>query len=262
MRFSLGTRVHLDLSFLVTGYRGRQIHLGANQGLLGVVPDNEYVPELPGRLFQQGRFDRTLSIMTGHNQDEGSRFIPNTIVTDESSYASYLESFFQPLASDAAALRTITQVLYPPVFDGSQGYTTQVERNNLTIADANFVCNTRYINQANFLRTTYAYEWFVPPAVHGADLSYTFYDFGDVPGVNTTVATILQGYIVRFAQTGQPNAPNLPLFPPAKPGTTVQNVGSDFVGPIADERGIEQLPERCNFWQNAPYLPNSQVSTS
>ena len=200
--------------------------------------------------------------MTGHNQDEGSRFVPNTLVTNESSYASYFESYFQPLASDANALRRLTQVLYPPVFDGSQGYTTQVERNNLTFADAVLVCNTRYINQANFLHTTYAYEWFVPPAVHGNDLPYTFYDFGEVTGVNTTVAKILQGYIVRFAQTGQPNAPNLPLFPPARPGRTVQNIGSNFVGPISDERGIEQLPERCEFWQSAPYLPNSQFSTS
>ncbi|KAL8820035.1 MAG: hypothetical protein Q9191_007602 [Dirinaria sp. TL-2023a] len=225
--------------------------------IFGVVQDSNYVPELPGRLFQQGRFDRALSVMTGHNQDEGSRFVPNTLVTDESSYASYLERFFQPLASDAAALRRVTQELYPPVFDGSQGYTTQAERNNLTIADANLVCNTRYMNQANFLRPTYAYEWSVPPAVHGNDLPYTFYDFGEVSGVNTTVAKILQGYMVRFAQTGQPNAPNLPPFPPTKPGSTVQNLGSDFVGPIADERGIRQLPERCQFWQSAPYLPRS-----
>ena len=61
--------------------------------ILGVVPDDDYVPNLPGKLFQQGRFDNTLSVMTGHNQDEGSRFVPNTLITNESSYAAYLESY-------------------------------------------------------------------------------------------------------------------------------------------------------------------------
>ena len=231
---------------------------------LGIVPDNDYVPDFLGKLFQQGRFDHTLSVMTSHNQDEGSIFIPNTLITNDSSYASYLESFFLPLATNATALRYITQRLYPPIFDGSQGYTNQTERNNLTIADAIFVCNTRFINQANFVPTTYAYEWSVPPGVHGADLSYTFYDFEPVPGVNTTVAEIMQGYLTRFAETGQPNYPVLPFFNPARPGLTVQNLGSDFIGPMADESGINQLSERCQFWQDVPYLlsPQSHSKTS
>ena len=192
--------------------------------------------------------------MTGHNQDEGSRFVPNTLVTDEASYEAYLKSLIIPLASNASALRFISQTLYPPIFDGSQGYTNQTERNNLTIADATIVCNARFMDQASFIPQTYAYEWFVPPAVHGADLLYTFYDFTPMPGVNTTVAEILQGYIARFVQTGQPNAPSLPPFPAGRPGLQVQNLGDDFVGPISDERGIKRLPERCKFWQELPYL--------
>lgn len=218
-----------------------------------IVPDSEYVPDLPGKLFQQGRFDHTLSVMTGHNQDEGSLFAPNTFVTNESSYESYLKSLITPLANNATALRYITQTLYPPVFDGSQGYTNQTERNNLTVADV-FVCNARFMDQASFTPTTYAYEFSVPPALHGTDVPYTFYDFGPVPGVNTTVAEILQGYLTRFAETGQPNGPTLPSFGPARPGVTVQNLGSDFVGPMPDERGIKQLSERCRFWQDTPYL--------
>ena len=222
----------------------------------GVVPDGDYVPDLPSRLFKQGRFDHTLSVMTGHNQDEGSRFVPNKLITDEASYVAYLKSLITPLANNATALNLITQILYPPIFDGSQGYTSQTERNNITIADATFVCNARSIYQASFVPMTYAYEFSVPPAVHGADLSYSFYDFGDVPGVNITVAEIMQGYLTRFVETGQPNAPTLPFFAPARPGLTVQNLGSDFVGPMLDERGISQLSKRCQFWQDAPYLLN------
>ena len=188
--------------------------------------------------------------MTGHNQDEGALFFPNTLVTDEASYEDYLKSLIPPLANNATALNLITQVLYPPVFDGSQGYINQTQRNNLTFADAVFVCSARFIDQASFVPTTYAYEFSPPLAVHGADVPYTFYDFGTVPGVNSTVAKIMQGYLTRFAETGQPNAPQLPFFEPARPGLTVQNLGDDFVGPILDERGISQLTERCRFWQD------------
>lgn len=92
----------------------------------------------------------------------------------------------------------------------------------------------------------------------GADVPYTFYDFGPVSGVNTTVAEIMQGYLTRFAETGQPNDPTLPFFSPARPGLRVQNLGSDFVGPMLDERGIKQLSERCRFWQDVPYLLDYQ----
>ena len=228
---------------------------------LGIVPDDDYVPNLPGKLFQEGHFDHTLSVMTGHNQDEGSLFVPNTLVTNESSYVSYLKSVITPLANNATALRYITQTLYPPIFNGSQGYTSQTERNNLTVAAA-FVCNARFMDQAPFIPTTYAYEFSVPPAVHGADVPYTFHDFAPVPGVNATVAAVLQGYLTRFAETGQPNAPTLPFFHPARPGLTVQNLGNDFVGPMADERGIRQLSERCRFWQDVPYLLAYQSDAS
>ena len=222
--------------------------------LLGITPDGDYVPNLPGKLLQQGRFDHKFFVMTGHNQDEASIFVPNPLITNESSYEAYLSSLITPLASNATALNFLTQKLYPPIFDGSQGYTTQTERTNLTISDV-FVCNSRFINQAPFIHSTYAYEFSVPPAVHGADVAYTFYDFGPVPGLNTTVAEIMQGYFTRFAETGQPNHPTLPFFrPAARPGSTVQNIGSDFVGPMLDERGIKQLPERCQFLQDAPYL--------
>ena len=219
---------------------------------LDIVPDGDYVPDLAGRLFKQGRFDHTLSVMTGHNQDEASPFVPNALVTNDSAYEAYLKSLITPLATNASALHYITQVLYPPIFDGSQGYTDQIERNNLTVADS-FVCNSRFINQANFVSPTYAYEFSAPPAVHGTDVAYTFYDFGPAPGVNTTLAEIMQGYLTRFVETGQPNAPTLPIFHPARPGLTVQNLGNDFVGPMPDERGIKQLSERCQYWQDAPY---------
>ena len=235
--------------------------------------DGTYLPDTPKELFQQGRFDHSLSVMTGHNQDEGSLFVPNTLLTNDSSYTAYFDSLFRPVTSNTTTLDQLTQELYPPVFNGSQGYTTQAERNNLTLADAAVVCNSRFINQASFNSAPYAYEFSVPPAVHGADLPYTFYDFGDVPGMNTTLAEIMQGYILSFAVNGEPNAPGLPVFPhansgmtvqnsegpslpafpPAKPGMMVQNLGNEGVGPMLDEGGVQQLEKRCQFWQDTPF---------
>ena len=222
--------------------------------MLGVVPDSDYVPDLPGKLFQEGRFDRSIAMMTGHNQDEDSPFVPNTLVTNKPSYEAYLKTLILSLATNITAVNTITKKLYPPIFNGSQGYTTQVERNNLTIADATIICNACFMGQASFRPTTYAYEFSVPPGVHGFDLSFTFYDFEPTSGVNVTVAETLQRYLARFAKVGQPNGPTLPLFPPARPGSTVQNLGSDFIGPVLDDCGVKQLSQRYKFWQDVPYL--------
>ena len=222
----------------------------------GVVPDGDYVPDIPGKLMRNGQFDRTLSVMTGHNQDEGSRFIPSTLVIDEPTYVAFLKSL---LSAPGNVLDSIAQNLYPPVFDGSQGYTTQTERNNLTIADAAFVCNARYMDDANFIYPTYAYEFSAGGAVHGADLAYTFYDFDTTNDINTTLAQIMQHYLIQFTQNGQPNGAGLPLFPAAKPGLTVQNLGNDFVGPMLDEKGVDQLSRRCDYWQTLPQ-PSSKVT--
>ena len=196
-------------TFTISNLLSRR-HRSSTNLCLGIVPDNDYVPDSTGKLLKQGHFDKTLSVITGHNQDEGSRFVQNSEITNDTYYASYLESLITPLAEDPDTLAFITRSLYPPVFDGSQGYTNQAQRNNLTVAHAEFVCNTLFMNQASFFHPTYAYQFSVPPAIHGADLTFTFYDFDPSPGVNTTVAKIMQYYIARFAQTGQPNAPGLP----------------------------------------------------
>jgi carboxylesterase type B len=222
--------------------------------VFGIVVDGDYVPDIPNRLILGGHYDKTLAVMTGRNQDEGSLFVPNSQITNETAYENFLKEFFPPLQQQPVELQILTQKLYPPIFSGTYGYTNQTERNNLTFADALLVCNTRSLNMAPFTAQGYAYEYTVPPAVHGADLSYTFYESGDVPGVNSTVAVILQKYITNFAQTGNPNSANLPVFPPTQNGQVLQNIGIHSIGPMPDEGGVQQLNARCAFWQRAPYL--------
>lgn len=219
--------------------------------------DGDYVPDLPSKLLQEGRFDHSIAVLTGHNQDEGSRFVPSTLITDETTYEDFVETLIPALSKGSVELAQISQTLYPPIFNGSEGYTNETERSNLTFADAVIVCNARSMDTASFIPHTYAYVFSVPPALHGADLSYTFYDFGAVDGVNTTLAVIMQHYITQFAITGSPNGYGLPHFAPAT-GLTIQNLGSDFVGPIQDEMGIKQLSTRCEYWQDSPYLSNCE----
>ncbi|KAI4201527.1 MAG: hypothetical protein LQ350_003142 [Teloschistes chrysophthalmus] len=213
---------------------------------VGIVPDGDYVPNLPSKLFQQGRFDQNVSITTSHCSDEGSFFSPNTLVMDESSYEAFLTSLIPPLAENPSALNYITQILYPPIFDGTHRYTNQAERNSLTIAHAVIVCNARPDIPV------YTYELAVLPALHGGDLAYTFYDEG--ASENTTIAAVLQGYILSLTETGQPNSPGLPRFDPVEKGSfTLQKISNEFIGKVGEEGGLD-FERQCRFWQDAPYL--------
>lgn len=50
----------------------------------------------------------------------------------------------------------------------------------------------------------YAYEFVVPPAIHGSDIPYTFYN-GPTPSVDAPVAAIIQHAIAGFAKNGVPD---------------------------------------------------------
>ena len=222
--------------------------------LFGIIVDGDYVPNLPIKLLLEGRFENRLSIMTGHNQNEASRFVPNRQIINETQYGNFLKEFFPPLQQRPDQLQLLTQQLYPSDFNGSQWYTNQVERTNLTFADALYVSNARALNAAAFQGLGYAYKFTVPPAVHGTDLSYTFFETGDVPGVNPGVAITLQKYITNFALTGDLNGAGLLLFPLTLKGAVVQKIGGQGIGPMFDEGGTHQVTQRSQFWQKASYL--------
>lgn len=102
------------------------------------------MPALPGVLLSEGKFDKTLDIMLGHNSDEGLLFT-DPFVNNQSAYQSIISTL---LTAPTAVVDFATTVLYPPVFNGSYGYTTQVERTALTVSEVVFTCNTRYLDLA------------------------------------------------------------------------------------------------------------------
>jgi cholinesterase len=167
-------------------------------------------------------------------------------------------------------LNHITQVLYPPELktDGNvpedynpnttkslivTGYTTPLGRQTLLTSEIVINCLTYYVNKA-FRGQTYSYVFGTPPALHGQDLYYVFYNqqATDVffRPINVTLAHIMQDYWINFAQFGNPNGEGVPYFPMWNHGEVVQGLSLADVGPVQDP--IDS--ERCGWWQLGLYL--------
>lgn len=101
----------------------------------GPVVDGLFAPALPGRLLLQGSFDKTVKVMNGHNADEGLDFTDPAIQSD-SALGSYVRTRLPEI--QPSVLDYVEKVLYPPIFDGSYGYTDQTGRIALLISDSSF----------------------------------------------------------------------------------------------------------------------------
>jgi carboxylesterase type B len=134
----------------------------------GPVVDGKFVPRLPGELLLAGQFDKSLNLMLGHNADEGLIF-SSPYVQSNDDFVNYLQSVFPSTPKET--VNYVAAVLYPPVFDGSLGYTSQIKRIDLLFSELAFTCNTRYMDLA-FGNKTYSYLFSTPPALHGDDNPY------------------------------------------------------------------------------------------
>ncbi|MCJ1367175.1 hypothetical protein MMC16_006307 [Acarospora aff. strigata] len=212
----------------------------------GPVVDGLFVPALPGKLLLQGSFDKSVKVMVGHNANEGLVFTP-PFVTTTAAYTSFLRANLPNIAPQV--LNYVQNVLYPPIFDGSRGYKDNVGRAALTLSESIFTCNTLYLNRA-YGNNTYAYQFSVPPALHGQDVPYTYYN-GKTPAVlNETVAIALQEYLTSFAETGKPSGPGFPMFPLYGPESTLLDLNVSSISEMMDPTANE----RCLWWQKALYF--------
>lgn len=220
------------------------------QFTFGPTVDGDFVPALPGVLLLHGQFDKDVKVMVGHNADEGLLFT-NIFVQNQTAYAASLSSLFQD--APASVINYIDTVLYPPVFDGTYGYTSQIQRTALTVSEISFTCNTRFLDLA-YGRQTYSYFFTVPPALHGEDIAYTYFN-GDTSTpddglpVNAKIATALQDYLTSFAMTGNPNEKGVPLFPMYGTGSEVVVIGENLGAVQTDS----VANSRCDWWQKALY---------
>ncbi|KAJ5623611.1 hypothetical protein N7490_012216 [Penicillium lividum] len=218
------------------------------------VVDGTLVPALPGQLLMEGRFDHNLTVMTGHNTAEGLEFTPPESVN--SSVLPTLLKLYYPFIKQNVT-DYVTQVLYPPVYNGSYDYKSPLERYAFLISESIFECNTEYLNWA-YQNQTFAYEFSVPPSLHGQDTLYTFYN-PDKAGLdnglsildvqNATVAIAMQDYFTSFAQFGVPKSPVGPDFPRYGSNNALVDIDTGSIQPIPDVSDNF----RCRFWQTAPY---------
>ena len=207
--------------------------------------DGTFVPDVPGKLLLEGRFAKNLTVMVGHNADEGLVFTDPRVSNDTALAA--LIKFKYPLITDAVLAYLLT-TLYPPIYDGSYGYTSAFTRTVVILSESAFTCNTNYLDQA-YNNATYAYQFSVPPALHGDDVPYTFYNGPSSDVVAQPIAMALQAYLTYFAKNGMPNGPAVPYFPLYGIDATEQNLNITGIMPMRDPTANP----RCLWWQQALY---------
>ncbi|KAJ4405105.1 hypothetical protein N0V91_005467 [Didymella pomorum] len=214
----------------------------------GPTVDGNFVPLQPGQLLAQGRFDKDVNVMVGHNANEGPLFTAPSIQSD-AALRTQLNTAYPSMPN--SSVNYILDVLYPPVFDGSLPYTTQYARAALIISEGVFTCNTYYLSKA-YNNETYSYLFAVPPAFHGFDVAYTYFTGGATSllptGVtNRTVAIALQEFITSFAEEGAPEAPGIRKFDMYGQNASVLDLNITGINEIRDSNANK----RCDWWQLA-----------
>lgn len=232
----------------------------------GPVVDGLFAPAIPGKLLLQGSYDHDLRLMLGHNADEGLTFT-NPRVTNDTSFRQSLVQGFPTIQASIADY--VENVLYPPTMQGIRGlsgYLDQTGRSDLLISESTFTyvtwktriafganclirCNTFYLDKA-FNNQTFAYQFSVPPGLHGQDVDYTFFN-GPIDSVSSdAIAVALQEYITSFAINGKPSGPSLPKFPIYSNATDIIKLDATNITVVMDP----VANQRCNWWQKVLYL--------
>jgi para-nitrobenzyl esterase len=221
---------------------------------------NRILPENPAIALREGRIHR-VPVLTGHTRDEGRLFAelffdgPET----DDEYRALLDAAFGDQGARVAAT-------YPTRWEGSPGLTWAA-----IITDRVWVCPTLAGNR--FLARvvpTYAYEFadrdapgglpdaptdFPLGAYHSAELQYLFDFVGEEAQLTPEqreLADRMIGYWANFAAAGDPNGPDLPLWPPFQDGDLVPHV--QRLTRTADGLGsVDAAAEhRCGFWASLP----------
>ncbi|KAI8186418.1 Carboxylesterase [Colletotrichum sp. SAR 10_75] len=238
----------LPSSALITANSQQVAQSPYGQFTYNPVIDHGYVPSHQATLFARGQFDRDVDVMFSHNANEGLIFTDPS-VTDGSAFRGLISKLFPSF--NASLVEHIAEVVYPPVFDGTQPYVDDLGRGTLLMAETRIVCNTLFLRRA-FGNESLAYIFGVPPSLHGGDLKYTFYNgaYGaqmDSRSLNVTIAEVLQDYIASYAISGKPatDVSGVGVFPKVGSKSTAWTLGVAGVQSAVDGA----VNDRCSWWQ-------------
>ncbi|KAM0253112.1 hypothetical protein ACHAQJ_007388 [Trichoderma viride] len=189
--------------------------IAANSQQIGAAPynqfafnpsvDNDLIPDAPTKLLLEGLFTKNIALLSSHTSYEGALFADPRTISNDTELLQELQRLYPVVSYEN--LNFLLQSLYPPVYNGSYPYTSEIDRVILMTNEINFAAGQQTLLQATIAHGTaaYAYEFSVPPGIHASDIPYTFYN-GPAPNVDASVASIIQHAIAGFAESGLPDA--------------------------------------------------------
>jgi hypothetical protein len=129
-------------------------------------------------MLVQGSYFKNIEVLVGHNTNEGSSLVnpafqDSTSAETEELFEELIRAQFPSISSDM--VEYILQTLYPPICDGSQGYTDTVGRISEYIGDAILKSTANAISRP-YGNSSYGYEYSIGPALHADDVPYTFFN--------------------------------------------------------------------------------------
>lgn len=233
----------------------------ADYGSYGYGPavDGDFVPALPSVLIRNGRFDQSIRLLMFHTAREGYGSSPPQMQSDN-DFEKFVLGAFPGLAASPDTLKYIVTELYPSVFDGSQAlaYTSQYERAAAFMTEAFATCGVSYFGDA-LPFNSWSSDFVIYPSLHETEATYTLYagrysNVSRVDGNSTTwsteqIAHVVQGYISRFAQFGDPNGDDTPYWP-----VYGMNATANIVNTTGFTIGKESSANhRCEWWSKGLY---------
>ena len=240
-------------STLVTAVDTQSIVSGLVRMPFGPTIDGLLIPQEPLSALRAGQFNH-LPFIIGSNADEMLPSVPEmTSAAYINAVHALLDPFGSSFASQALALYPIAPGYYS---DGKSAFAA-------VATDSQFTCPARRIARAvETSQSEPVYRYFFSQALrfpfssygafHGLELAFLFQHlsfppFYDPSAQEQYLMDAMGGYWSRFAESGNPNAYNVPMWPPY---AAESDPILDLNYGIASGEGLRTT--KCDFWDTLP----------
>lgn len=112
--------------------------------IYGPTIDGTFVQEDPKVSLRVGKFDESVKLIISHNSNEGLVLVQAVHTSEE--YVTLVRNILT--RANDTTINYVTNILYPPVFDGSMGYAHNYQRAAKTAGDIIINCNAASLSSA------------------------------------------------------------------------------------------------------------------